>query len=395
MNVLELTRELVSIPSVNPDSLPDGMTSPGEGAMAARIGDILLSLGAAIETWETFPGRPSVCGFLNFGASETLIFDAHLDTVPVEGMTIDPFTPSASEAMVSGRGACDVKGPAAAMLCALHDIRAAAKAGITPRYNVLYAGVSDEESGFAGVKGMVQRLSMRDHSLFGGLNIVGAVVAEPTLLNPVKAHKGVIRWTISTHGVASHSSTPHLGKNAVYAMAPVLAALQAHADDLQARTPDPELGAPTLSVGIIQGGSAVNIVPDLCEIQVDRRLVPGETPMSALKDLQDSLRQVSGIQDIIISDPIVAAPPLAPRGQATLLEQALAAATAAGMTPTVQVANYCTDAPFYAANGIPAIVFGPGSIEQAHTKDEWISTGQLEAGVAAYRHLLLGEMIRQ
>lgn len=385
MNVTDLTREFITIPSINPTSQIEGQAGTGEAAMANYVEEILRSAGAVTETWEVYPERPNVIGFFDFGAEKTVIFDAHLDTVPIEGMTIDPFAGDVRDGRVYGRGACDVKGPAAAAICALAHVGEQVKnGGHRAKFNVLYAGVCDEESGFGGVKNLVQRLPQIFHQ-----EIAGVVVIEPTGLNPIVAHKGVIRWTIRTSGMAAHSSTPHLGDNAIYRMAPVLSALESFARELQAREPHPQLGPPTLSVGVIQGGSAVNVVPDFCCIQVDRRLIPGETPEGARRELQECLAGLADVGNVHISDSIVEAHAMATDPDSDLVHLALQAAAAAGHTTTVQYASYCTDASFYPSAMGAVIVVGPGSIDQAHTKDEWISIDQLNAGVDLFTRMLL------
>ena len=382
MNVIDLTRQLVAIPSVNPNSLADGHSNPGEAAMADRVESILRELGAIlVRRTDVYPGRPNVTGYLDFGAAETLIFDAHMDTVPVEGMTVDPYGGELKDGKVYGRGSCDVKGPMAAILCAMEKSSESVKSGKKARYNILMAAVCDEESGFGGVHAFVKNLDKTKYA-----PIAGAIVAEPTLLNAVAAHKGAARWIISTIGTAAHSSTPHLGKNAIYAMAPVIQRLESYATELETRKPHKRLGSPSLSIGIINGGSAVNIVPDYCQIHVDRRLIPGETLEYAKEDLQ---RILEGM-DINISEPMVAAPPMETPDDHPLVLQALDAGLHGGAASEIEYANYCTDAPFYAEIALPTVVMGPGSIAQAHTKDEWISEQQLEMGVRAYTHLIMG-----
>src|SRR5262249_15589 len=141
-----------------------------------------------------------------------------------------------------------------------------------------------------------------------------AVVAEPTLLNLVSSHKGALRWKIRTIGRACHSSAPHLGVNAIYRMARVLAVLEAHADALSRAAPDPILGPPSLSVGRIEGGQSVNIVPDWCQIEVDRRVIPGEQPSDCLGQVQAALAQQLGdLNGIELDPPWVNLPALAPR----------------------------------------------------------------------------------
>lgn len=384
MNVIDLARDLIAIPSVNPGSQGEQTPDTGETRIGLKIEEILRNCGAVTETWEVLPGRPNVIGFFDFGAEKTLIFDAHLDTVPVEGMTVDPFGGEQRDGRLYGRGACDVKGPAASVLCALYNVSKQVNAGTRARYNALYAGVCDEESGFGGVKSLIEGLPLSSYTEFAG-----AIVIEPTLLNPIVAHKGVIRWTISTRGRAAHSSAPHLGDNAIYRMAPVLSALADHAKELESRQPHPTLGHPTLSVGVIHGGSAVNIVPDFCAIQVDRRLIPGETPETATVELRQVLSNAGLESGVDISAPIVDAPPMETDPESELVKLALETAAGMGIPSERQYASYCTDASFYPTAIGPVIVIGPGSIEQAHTRDEWISVEQLEAGVKFFTQILL------
>ena len=374
MNVISLASELVRIPSINAAG-QDRVEAPfGEAQMAACVETLLRQIGAQTTVTYPLPGRPNVTGFFDAGANDTIIFEAHLDTVAVEGMTVSPFGGEIKNNCLWGRGACDVKGPMAAMLSALQQ-----SAGSLKR-NVLFAAVCDEESGFAGVRHFLKTMdnNLRERTVF-------AVIAEPTDLQPVAAHKGVVRWRITARGIAAHSSAPELGDNAIYRMADVVTTLRRHATLISQREPHAHLGTPTLSVGIIQGGSAVNIVPDSCYVDVDRRLVPGESPESALDELVNLLGPGN---DLEISVPVVAAPAFEIAPDSPAIQLAVRAANAAGRTSAPQYAKYCTDASFYPSAGIPAFVFGPGSILQAHTKDEWISLSELEAGVMAYRYLL-------
>ena len=192
-----------------------------------------------------------------------ILFDVHQDTVPADGMTIPAFVPEITGGRLSGRGSCDVKGSMAAMLSAFARLVRERPPGSA---SVLLACTVDEEFTHLGSS----RLAATKH----GAEL--AIVAEPTSLNLVHCHKGVLRWKIRTKGVACHSSTPHLGVNAIYRMGLVLDLLRKYAGMLAASKPDPILGPPTLSVGRIEGGQSVNVVPDWCEIEVDRRLIPGE-----------------------------------------------------------------------------------------------------------------------
>lgn len=387
MDVVELTQRLVRIPSVNPDSTTPDTPGTGEADMAGAIAGVLRDLGGAVTVAEVLPGRPNVTGYFDFGADRTLVFDAHIDTVPVEGMVVDPFGGNIDNGRIYGRGASDVKGPGAAVMAALGRVRDYCATGEKARYNVLYAAVCDEESGFKGVKHFVR------HMLPGELTtpIAGVVVVEPTGLHAIVAHKGVVRWNITTGGVASHSSAPASGVNAIYRMAKVIAVLESYASELQSQPAHAYLGTATLSVGVIHGGSAVNIVPDACTIQVDRRLVPGETPREATADLHSALLRLGiDTKSFEISDPIVEAPPMATDPASELVGQILTAGRGEGLSPEIQYASYCTDGSFYGDLNLPVVVVGPGSIAQAHTKDEWITIEDLRKGADVFFRIISG-----
>lgn len=373
MEVVELTRELVRIPSVNPMGRT-GVEGLGEAALVDKLAQLLRAIGAEVQLSYPLPGRPNIVARIRPDAQRLVLFEAHMDTVPVDNMTIDPFAAEIRDGKLWGRGSADEKGPMAAMLCAIE--RAATE---LPGLGIIFAGVCDEEYQFHGVHAFLSSLCEEERKRF-----VFAVIAEPTLLNPVVAHKGVVRWEATATGKPAHSATPHLGKNAIYQMAHFISDLEAHAAQLQARAPHPQLGAPSLSVGTIAGGTAVNIVPDLCIIQIDRRLIPGETPESATNELRDIARK----HNITLSQPIVSAPALHVPDDSPAVRACLTSSQQLSREPKPLYVNYCTDGTFYPQAGIPAVVFGPGSIEQAHTADEWISIDELHAGVEAYYSIL-------
>jgi acetylornithine deacetylase len=212
-----------------------------------------------------------------------------------------------------------------------------------------------------------------------------AVVAEPTGLDLVHCHKGALRWKIRTHGVACHSSTPHLGVNAIYRMGRVLGALAEYAGALGLSAPDPILGPPSLSVGRIEGGQSVNVVPDWCDIEVDRRLIPGEDSQRALEGARAFLiDRMGSMEGIDFGHPWTNMPALAPNlgDWVGPLKDAVKCAT--GREPNVVGVPYGTDAGPLAASGLPCAVFGPGDIAQAHTKDEWVEIDQVRQAAEAY-----------
>jgi acetylornithine deacetylase/succinyl-diaminopimelate desuccinylase-like protein len=205
-----------------------------------------------------------------------------------------------------------------------------------------------------------------------------AVVAEPTGLNIVRAHKGVARWTLDTTGTACHSSTPERGVNAVYRMAKVMAAVEEYAKRLQATKTDPLLGPATLSVGMVAGGVSPNTVPDSCRIYLDRRLLPGETAITAMADMTHYLKARSEIDFPVTTALTLDCPALAPEGGHGMVTRLGAAIDAVVGSHQVMSVPFGTDASTIQEAGIPAVVFGPGDIAQAHTKDEWVELALLE-----------------
>ena len=206
--VIALLSELVSIKSVNTAYDP----SSSEKALASFIESQFSLSQIPFETQEVLPERSNVIGRLEGSSDRCLLFEAHMDTVSVEGMTIPPFEPRREGDRLYGRGSCDTKGGLAAMLYAIKAIK---RSGVQPEATILLAATMDEEYSFQGVKRLAE----------SGIRADGAVVAEPTDLDVVVAHKGCLRWKIVTEGKASHSSKPHLGENAILKMAKVLTAI--------------------------------------------------------------------------------------------------------------------------------------------------------------------------
>jgi acetylornithine deacetylase len=264
-----------------------------------------------------------------------------------------------------GRGACDIKGGLSAMLSAFARVVRERPASAL---NLVMACTVDEEHTFLGV----QRLAR-------SLKADMAVVAEPTNLKIVKAHKGVVRWILHTRGRACHSSSPERGENAIYHMGRLLPAIEEFARQLAARPPDPVLGPATLSVGRIDGGTSVNTVPDFCRIEVDRRLIPGETAMAAPGELHAWLseRFPAGVP-FETSAPTLICPALSPQGSENLIARLGAAIDAVAGPHEVTVVPFGTDASTLSAAGIPSVVFGPGDIARAYTRDEWVPLDEVE-----------------
>lgn len=224
----------------------------------------------------------------------------------------------------------------------------------------------DEEAGQAGAAAAA-----------GSLPVEFAVVAEPTGMDVVHTHKGTLWLEILARGKASHSSQPQAGRNAIYTMSRAIRFIEEIIGPELAAMPDPVLGSPTISAGLIRGGSKINVVPDRCSLEVDIRTIPGMDVYAA--KLADRFRELSPDLDVRIikqTDPLYTDP-------------AHPVVAALNKTGSVLVgAPWFCDAAIFANAGIPSIAIGPGSINQAHTANEYIEIAALEEGAARFSKFL-------
>ena len=368
MDAIDLTRQLVRIPSVNPGY---GITPPefcGETRMAEFLHGTLSRNGFTVQRHEPKPGRPYLVaekpGRGRGAGAPAVIFCAHLDTVPVCDMTIDPFDPKNDPFLIHGRGSCDDKASIAASAAACAD----AGDHVPP---VVLVYTCDEEFGFTGAEHFMS---------LPGRAWAGCVVCEPTAGVAILGHKGVYRCVIGAAGRSAHSSTPERGDNAIYRMARIISRLETLAGDIAGRVPHPQLGSGTLCVSIVRGGTAVNSVPSCCEIQIDRRTVPGETAAGAEAELRAALADETGWT---VSAPTLDASCICLDARHPFAQTAVAA-----LGLPVGYVSYATDGSAFAPQGIPTIVYGPGNIAQAHTADEYIAVADIRDAVERYRALL-------
>lgn len=389
LDVLETLCDLVRLPSVN----PMGRAVSGDEYFEYQVTDYLQRLferlGWPYRRQVIEPRRDNIVARVDGDVppergGAILMFEAHQDTVPVDGMTIAPWAPEIRDGRVYGRGACDIKGGMACMLAALSRLADERPVG---RPTIVMACSVNEEYGFGGAP-RIGDLWQGD-SPFLPRAPDAVVVAEPTSLDVVVAHKGAVRWRCHTRGRAAHSSQPQAGDNAIYRMARVLAALERYARDTAPTLGQHALvGQPSLSVGLVSGGVSVNTVPDRCTIEIDRRVLPGEDPQAAYEHAIDFVaRELQGDPRVEHDLPYLTSCGLSDdrsRPFAARLSEIIRQAGGPGRCVGVP---YGTDAPAFAGAGIPTVVFGPGSIAQAHTADEWIAIEQLQRATEIFYRL--------
>ena len=382
----KLLAELIALPSVNPAFLPPRHPYAGEKRVADFIAAIAARAGLEIEFQKVLPGHSNVIARLRpkNKTRQIILLAPHLDTVGADGTR---FIPQRKNGRLHGRGACDTKGSVAAMLSALCELANAKSRPLDTE--IIFAGLVDEEHAQAGSRALVgqaSRLSLnflKNGDRRDACPTTLAVVGEPTRLKVVTAHKGSLWLQLATHGRAAHGATPQLGKNAVHEMARVVEVLETvYAAQLRKRK-HPLLGAGTVNVGKISGGTQPNIVPDACVISIDRRTLPGETEAKVKGEIA-ALLKAKKLGATISSAKAVPALPLETNPKLPLVRQFF---RSVGQARPAGVDYFC-DASVLSAAGIPSVVFGPGDIAQAHTADEWIALAELERGKDLLLHFL-------
>lgn len=367
----KLLCELIALPSVNPAFLPAEDVRAGEW----RVSDYVASLGAktglSVEFQPVFEGEPRRANLLlrlapNGKIRQRVILAPHFDTVPANS-----FTPRIERGRVFGRGACDTKGSVAAMFAAL-----AAVAGNGKRPSnteIMFLGLVDEENGQEGSR------TFAKSKIKGDLAIIG----EPTELKIVTAHKGDLWLKLVTKGRAAHGSRPELGENAVHQMARVIDLLETKYQRLLRKRRHSILGSPTINVGAVRGGSQPNIVPERCEIDIDRRTIPGERDSTVQREILEFVRS-GGLKVSLLNSKAAECMPLDTDVNLPLVRQFM---STTGQTEPAGV-DFFSDAAIIASGGTPSVVFGPGDIAQAHTSNEWISIRSLDRATAILTRFL-------
>lgn len=361
---VHLTRELVRTPSENP---------PGNELEAARLcARVLEELGLHVILDEFTPGRANVIAYAGNRDDVGLVFNGHLDCVPAGGhWERAPYEGEISDGLLWGRGSADMKSGCAAIMAAAG---AAVQSGLVFRKGVCLVLVADEESTNLGARHMLSTLS---------LSADACVVCEPTKLELHLGNRGYTSYTITTTGKSCHAGQPQMGVNAIYRMARVISKLEDFSKTL-ARRVHPQLGKMSLSVGLIRGGTSLNMVPERCEIDVEIRVFPGTAAM----DMQQELQELLGDEaSVAIRSELLAS--FLDEDSALVRAAAESFKQVIGREQIVTCFPACSEASFFSSGyGIPTVLLGPGDIAHAHRPDEWVEIEQIVQAVGIYAGLI-------
>lgn len=373
---LQLLTDLIAIPTVNPMGRPRETDIPVERPAIEYLERWLAPYGVVMERQRCSPIHESLLVVVPGATSgPATLFESHLDTVPADDWPERAFQPRVVGDAVFGRGACDDKGPLAAMLLALRQVL---ESGGRPPQTVLLLAAGDEEYGQTGIKHFVDsNRTPLGRGIFG----------EPTQCLPLVQHKGTIRWDITAHGRSAHTSRAELGRNAIVAMLRVVQRLGELQEDFRRRYTSSLLTGPSLTVTQIRGGRTRNAVPDECTIAVDFRILPTMDRKEASGEVIAALNSL-GLElthsDFQCYTRGLNTPPDHPLAQVVL------AACCRHLGREVQVIGepFGSDASWMPENG-RAVVLGPGDIRAAHAIDESVDLRQVAACVNIYRDLML------
>jgi acetylornithine deacetylase len=358
--VLETLKELVAINSVNP-AVGKG---PGELGVSNMLYDRLAPISPLeVQKQHVADDRSNVIAILRGSdAGRSLMLNGHMDTVGVQGMTIDPFRPSVKNGLLHARGACDMKGAIAGIIGAA---KALAESESRLRGDVIFSFVVDEEHLSIGMQKLVKEYKAD-----------AAIVGEPTDMRIATAHKGFLWIEIEVKGRAAHGSVPEKGVDAIVHAVNIVSQL----NELQARLKTrshPLVGTPKVHTSTIEGGTHWSIVPDRCVLRLERRTIPGETEASAMKEVQQVLHGIKQRNRTFKAKArkVFARPPLETPETAPIVGELRRVVREVTRT-NAQVVGvpYWTDAALLAHSGsIPTCIFGPGDIGVAHSPDEYVN----------------------
>lgn len=370
--VIEFLQGLVRIPSVNP---------PGDVREGMKYcADKLAAEGYEIEYVTQEEEKPNLLASISSGDGPTLLFNAHIDVVPTgdeNNWSHPPFGAELVDGRIYGRGAGDDKASVTAQVMAAVAL---ARSGVQINGKLIVNEVADEEVG--GVMGA--QLCAKDPRVTPDYVIVG----EQTLNRVCLGEKGGAGCNVTVYGRAAHGALPWEGVNAIDGMGKVIVALQNELQPRLAERTHPLFKPSSSTVSLISGGVKANVVPDMCQIYVDRRIVPGEKPEDVRKEIEEiAQKAIEGVEGLRIE---VELGPMGGREahhcdpEDPLPQAMLKANEFLGFNAEPTGFSMGTDGRHFVAEGYPAIVYGPGDPALAHQPDEWVGVDEVVDATKAY-----------
>ncbi len=358
--ILTLTQKIVRCPSINP---------PADTKECAQIiFNIFRKNEIYAEVIEGKEGAANVIARLpGKRKGKTLLLNGHIDVVPPgEGWTVDPFGGEVKDGKIYGRGTSDMKSGIASMMAAMIGFKRSGK-----QFNgeIVFMGVADEETGSEyGTQFLLGKNI--------GKNADFAIVSEPTNLRVELGNRG-LRWIdIFVEGKASHAGRPNLGVNSVFYAAKLIEAI--HSMKFKGWNDAFEISSPSISVTMISGGAKVNIIPNRCNLSVDRRMIPGETTETVMKELQDVIKPIlkeeKDLRIEIKMRPVTWDAYLLSETEPIVQATIASFKTVTGRSPEIRGKSAATDGSYlFHLGGIPTVLFGPGNQYLSHKADECVS----------------------
>jgi len=331
--------------------------------LGAHVAEWLRRAGLEVEIDTVLPGRPNVIARLQGRpGGRRLLWEGHLDTVQVSGMSVAPFEPTLREGCLYGRGAVDDKGCLAAFMLALRSLTKS-----PPDCDVTFVAAMDEEFQFKGIR----------HHLARGERYDFGIAGEPTELRIVRACKGCVRWTIEIVGKSAHTSRPQEGIDAIRIAEDLLRCLRD--SGIAGSGTHPLLGASTLTCTMFRAGEGPNTVPASARLTFDYRTLPDQAGAEVWNEIEAMTRRFAATLPpparVIVEPPFIDTTGMDVPGDSPIVVAMQDVCASFGMSAEPIGVPFGSDATKMTAGGIPSIIFGPGSIAQAHTADEFVRVG--------------------
>ncbi len=369
----ELLEQLIALPSI---SCTNTALDQGNRNVINALANWLENLGFAteIQPLNSDGSKANLIATLGQGSSG-LVLAGHTDTVPFDesGWNSDPFKLTEADDRLYGLGTADMKSFFALIIEAIRDLDLSRL-----QQPLIILATADEETSMSGAKAL-------NASHFSGTRFV--LIGEPTGLNPVRMHKGMMMEAITLTGLSGHSSNPALGNSALEAMHMVMTELLKWRDQLQTANNNPlfEIPVPTMNLGHIHGGDNPNRICGHCELQIDIRPLPGMSLTDLRSELEQRLQKT--LAGTMVTYETLALFDGVPAVETSADSKLVKAVEKLTGSPAEAVA-FSTEAPFYNRLGMDSVVLGPGHINQAHQPNEYLAIEQIKPTVSLIRNLV-------